>query len=310
MIKEHDTPHDIFGFKVKYINLEEEFDYTDNEHEGSNHNKICQKKGSHLLSDKYYTKEYSVYYAMDLLHNIALLDLFDFKYPLMEIWIDSKTDTIYFASQQYPDFVNIYHQADKKDYAVDIVMTPEQKINYLAALFVIGDLHTENFGVVNGHIVVIDYDEWVMKTTEHFLTWGIYFLYRYAYKDKYVSVKAKELVQAGYKLESIFNNQTKLKKLQEKYQSYYEFCQNTYRYKNINPFEIVRVNALKIAECLKEFSSFKPDYVLKKSDIKKTSLDTKNLKDYTPNNPQYKQEEGFFHYVQKNFHAVFARDFL
>ena len=70
------------------------------------------------------------------------------------------------------------------------------------------------------------------------------------------------------------------------------------------------MNALKIAECLKEFSSFKPDYVLKKSDIKKTSLDTKNLKDYTPNNPQYKQEEGFFHYVQKNFHAVFARDFL
>lgn len=303
-------PSDIFGFKVQYVDINKHFKCVKNKTEGSNNNKICDRKANKCLNNRYYTKEYAVYYAIDMLHNISLLDLLDFKYAKMEIWIDPEASKICFASPHYEGFMNIHNQADKKDYAIDIVLTPEQKIDYLAASFLVGDLHTDNLGVVNGDIVVIDYDDWVMKTTEHFLTWGIEFLDDYSINKKYLLIEAGEFVATGYKLEAILSNQKKLDKLKKDFNLYYGHCQATYRHKNIDPFEIVVTNGLRIAECLKTFSSFPPKKILTKEDIGMSCLDPAKQKFYTKGSMQYKYEEGFFSYAQKHFNAIFARDFL
>lgn len=301
---------DILGLKVRQLNIKENFYSIKNESEGSNNNRICTPKKSSLFTQTYFVKEYSVCYGLDMLHNTALMNFLDMKYPSIEIWLDNTTEDIYFASAYYEGFKNIHQQGNQKDYAIDNVLNRKQKIEYLVASFFIGDLHTENFGIVNDEIIIIDYDDWVMKTTEHFLTSGIEFLYDFSFKDKYLTIKAGELVETAHRLEALLTNTEKLNQLKQDFEKYYGFCQQTYRHKNINPFDIVVNNTMVVAQYLKEFEKFNENKILMRHDFENAKAYPKNMKEYTKGHLRYKQEEGFFYYARKNFHALFARDFL
>lgn len=294
-----------FGFKIRYVSLKETFDCEGDTEEGSNHNQVCQKKSSDLLQDRYYLKQYDVHYGLDALHNTKLLNFFEFPYPEMEIWIDKKTNDYYFASQHYTNFKPLYEQADDKDYAINIVMNHKQKIHYMAALFFIGDIHTANIGMLNDQMVVIDYDDWVIKKTDHFLDWGYDFLKRYGLSREYLSFTAGDLVEVSHQIETLFADKDKLNKLEASLEELYSFCKG-----NVSPYQIIYNNAFKITECLKTFKYWKPDHVMTEANLENSCLDPENSIHYNQNDKIHAQEDKFYQNCYDMFEKRFFDNFM